>query len=180
MKSKQAFERLMRENSSMLLTYIRSVVGSPDGVDDVFQETMVTAWLKLDSFDRRCAFGPWLRGIAKNHALNYFRKSQRDMLMCNESILDYLDKQFQGIESYEGDSWREKTQNLHLCIQGLPDIYKEVIRLRYLDEMKTAQVNATLDVPKETLKKRLHRAKKMLLSCLQAKGVLQTMVEPYE
>ncbi len=169
---KKAFEILMHENSAMLLTYIRSVAGSKHAVEDIFQETMITAWKKLGEFDRDKVFGAWLRGIAKNHALNYYRKSKRDMLMCNSEILDYVDDQVHHIDSLNGDTWDEKTEALHRCIEELPSIYQQVIRLRYLEEMKTSQVNNEIDISKENLKKRLQRAKQKLLDCMKAKFAL--------
>lgn len=172
MKSQQVFEILMREQTGMLLTYLRAIVGNPTAVDDIYQETMLTAWNKLDSFDKSLSFGPWLRGIAKNHALAHFRRSKRDMLMCNQSILDYLDQQLLHIELNSGDSWQEKTQALHQCIEELPVMYRQVIRLRYLQEQKTADVQLHVDMPKEALKKRLARAKNKLFECLQLKQVV--------
>lgn len=167
----------MCENSAMLLTYIRSVAGSENAVDDIFQETMITAWKKLDEFDRTREFGPWLRGIAKNHALNYARKNYRDMLMCNESILEYIEQHISHVESQDGDSWKAKTQALHQCINDLPDNYRHAIRTRYLKELKPEEAMKYLDVPKETLKKRLQRAKKRLLLCIQEKGILRLSIE---
>ena len=172
MKSEQVFEILMREHTGMLLTYLRAVVGSPAAVDDIYQETMLTAWDKLDSFDKTRTFGPWLRGIAKNHALAYFRRAKRDMLMCNDTILEYLDQQLHQIELGSGDSWQEKTNMLHQCIEQLPSTYQQVIRLRYLEERKTAEVQQNVDITKEALKKRLLRAKKQLFQCLQQKNIL--------
>lgn len=177
MDSKQIFEILMRENASMLLTYIRSVAGTGSAVDDIFQETMITAWKRLDDFDRSRAFGPWLRGIAKNHALNHYRKSSRDMLMCNESIFEHLDAQFAHIDDQQDHSWKGKTNLLHECINALPSIYKQVIDLRYMNELKTAEVNKHIDINKETLKKRLQRAKAKLLQCLKEKGFLPSSGE---
>lgn len=170
MESQKIFEILMREHAPMLLTYIRSVVGAPLAVDEVFQETMITAWEKLDDFDEHRKFGPWLRGIAKNHALSHFRKSKRDMLMCNEEILSYLDDQLGQVEAQPGDSWGEKIHALHQCIDALPEIYHEVVSMRYLRELKTAELNSHVAASKETIKKRLQRAKNHLLLCMQGKG----------
>ncbi|WP_068545683.1 RNA polymerase sigma factor [Thalassotalea crassostreae] len=175
MKSEQVFEILMREQTGMLLTYLRAIVGSPAAVDDIYQETMLTAWKKLDSFDKTRSFGPWLRGIAKNHALAHFRCAKRDMLMCNDAILEYLDQQLLQIELSSGDSWQEKTKVLHQCIEQLPEKYQQVVRLRYLEERKTAEVQQHVDISREALKKRLRRAKKQLFQCLQQKNILMAM-----
>jgi len=47
----KAFEMLVRENSRMLMTYLRSLVSDATAVDDLFQETMVVAWRRMDDCD---------------------------------------------------------------------------------------------------------------------------------
>jgi RNA polymerase sigma factor (sigma-70 family) len=74
MDDRDIFTILVRENTDMLTAYLRSVVRDPATVDDLFQETMLTAWRKLDEFDRRRPFGAWLRGIAARLVLAERRK----------------------------------------------------------------------------------------------------------
>ena len=57
----KAFEILARENSRMLTVYLRSLVDDEAAVDDLFQETMVVAWRRLDECDLSLPFGPWLQ-----------------------------------------------------------------------------------------------------------------------
>ena len=49
--AKKLFEALVREHADMLTVYLRSAVGNQTDVDDLFQETMVIAWRRLDDFD---------------------------------------------------------------------------------------------------------------------------------
>ena len=48
----------------MLTVFLRSRVNDEAAVDDLFQETMLVAWKRLDDCDLSRPFGPWLRGIA--------------------------------------------------------------------------------------------------------------------
>lgn len=179
-KAKQIFEILMREHAAMLMTYLRTIVKSSAAVEDLFQETMLTAWHRMATFDTTRPFGPWLRGIAKNHALAYFRRYRHETLMENESVLDYLAQQLEHIEQQPGDSWKEKYQALQQCIDKLPENYQTVVKLRYLEDQKTAQVQQQTQLAKETLKKRLQRAKRKLLDCLASKGVLTLEGVPHD
>lgn len=173
LNAKQVFEILIRENSQMLLTYLRACVQSQHLVDELFQETMLTAWQKLDSFDQSRPFAPWLRGIAKKHMLTYFRHIKHEQLMCNEQALDYLDRAITQIDSQVGDNWQQKIAPLHSCIQQLPEKYRTVIEARYLHNQKPQAISAATLIAPETLKKRLQRAKKMLFSCLNSKISLE-------
>ena len=63
-REKRSFEILVRENTRMLTVFLRSRVKDEAAVDDLFQETMLVAWKRLDDCDLSRPFGPWLRGIA--------------------------------------------------------------------------------------------------------------------
>lgn len=169
MNSKQVFEILMRENMQMLLTYLRATVKAPHLVDEIFQETMLTAWQKLDDFDTSRLFAPWLRGIAKNHILTHYRKSKREMLLGNDELLNFIEQKIHLIEQQPGDNWSDKIAPLHTCIKALPEKYREAIEARYIHEQKPATITRELNVPAETIKKRLQRAKKNLFTCLNNK-----------
>jgi RNA polymerase sigma-70 factor (ECF subfamily) len=63
--AKQIFEILVRENSRMLLAFIRSIQSDQAAADDIWQETMLVAWRRIGDYDNSRPFGPWLRGIAQ-------------------------------------------------------------------------------------------------------------------
>ena len=162
----------MRDNANMLMAYIRSITRTESLADDIFQETMITAWEKIDSFDRTREFGPWLRGIAKNHALNQLRKNKRMSLVCNSRVLDLIDKEFDDLDIDEEASWLNVRAILDSCINTLPELYKHAIKLRYLNELNISEIFEKTNTQKDTIKKRLQRAKALLLDCLKNKGVL--------
>lgn len=171
MNAKGIFEILLRDNAAMLLIYIRGLVNGL-AVDDLFQETCITAWRKLDSFDTTRPIGPWLRGIAKHHAFNHYRKYQREYLIDNDQALDYLEQQIHRIDQREGDCWADKVIDLHHCIDQLPQSYQLAVKLRFLAEEQASSLRERLDLSQEALKKRLQRAKTQLLNCLNQRGLL--------
>lgn len=172
-ETKQIFEILMRENSQMLLTYLRSSVSPTHVVDELFQETMLTAWQKLHSFDNTRPLGPWLRGIAKNHLLAHYRKSKQEILICNEQTLDYLEQAINQIDQQAGDSWQQKVAPLNDCIQKLPEKYRTAIEARFIHNQKPQAISLMFNISPEALKKRLQRAKKLLFNCLNTKIPLE-------
>jgi len=94
--SKKLFEILIRENADMLMTMIRAITHDQTLADDIFQETMLTAWRRLDDYDQSLPFGPWLRGIARRLILAHRSRSARGMLYCGETTLDYIGTQVPG------------------------------------------------------------------------------------
>ena len=171
-KKEAAFEIIVRENTDMLITYLRAVVRDTAAVDDLFQETMLIAWRKLDKCDTSRPFGPWLRAIAANLVMAHYRKRKRDMMLCDESVLDYLDQQIQHISERPGDTWEERIAALRQCIESLPEIHRDAVRLRYIEGDSARDVATHLKISLEALKKRLQRARNQLLQCMQTKGTL--------
>ena len=80
MDAKSLFEILIRENTDMLVAYIRAGVRDEHAVDDLYQETVLTAWKRLDDYERDKPIGPWLRGIAGNLMLAFYRKTSQTAL----------------------------------------------------------------------------------------------------
>ena len=102
MDAKSLFQILIRENSDMLVAYLRAGVRDPHAVDDLYQETVLTAWKRMDSYDRDRPIGPWLRGIAGKLMLAYYRKSSRNASALDDQTLEWLNDRFVAIHSMPG------------------------------------------------------------------------------
>ena len=166
----EVFEILALENASMLTAYLRSVVWRSDAVDDLFQETMIVAWRRLDDFDRTRPFGPWLRGIASRLVLQHRRRSTRDLLRCDPAVLEVLEVRFRNVSELHGDSFRDRIGALRTCIKLLPEQMREVINLGYGRGMLLRDISVALDASNEAIKKRIQRARLALLHCLEKSG----------
>lgn len=169
MDSKDLFEILVREHAEMLTVYLRSVVRDPALADDLFQETMLTAWRNLERFDRSRPFGPWLRGIAGKLVLAQRRRAAHGLRLCDEEILEVIDARLDQVARQPGDTFDEKLDALRNCLQALPEPYHTPIQLRYQEELSPPDIAQRLGIPGETLKKRLQRGRAQLLECLQRK-----------
>ena len=166
------FEILVREHAASLMLYLRSALHDPGTIDDIFQETMLVAWRRLDDFDRSRPFGPWLRGIAHKLVLAHARKARRRGIVCNETVLQRIEAQIAHIHDQPGDTLDEKTAELADCLRRLPEDHRRAVELRYGEAQSPDQVAAALDITREALKKRLQRARSRLLDCLRHKDIL--------
>lgn len=169
MDAKSLFEILMRENAGMLTAYLRTVIRDSSTADDLFQETWLIAWRRLDDFDKSRPFGPWLRGIAARVVMAWRRKSQRSALLCDDEILEHLGQRCESVHRLAGDTWEDKLTGLQGCLDDLPERYREPIRLRYLEELLPDAMAERLGLELETIKKRLQRGRSRLWECLQRK-----------
>lgn len=169
MDAKTLFQILIRENTDMLVAYLRSGVRDLHAVDDLYQETVLIAWKKLDSYDRDKPIGPWLRGIAGKLMLAHYRKTSKVDKPLDETTLDWLNERFTAIHSMPGDTLHEKLAALRECVDALPQTYQRPIKMRFTEEQELSDIQSALNLAKETLKKRLTRGKARLADCLERK-----------
>ncbi|MFW6171373.1 MAG: RNA polymerase sigma factor [Planctomycetota bacterium] len=164
---RKLFETLVREHTEMLTIYLTSALGDVPEVDDLFQETMVVAWQRLDDYDHTRPFGPWLRGIARNLLLAHRRQEARTR--CTPAVLDQLEARLAQLGERPGDTWREKLSCLRTCVGALPEHYHTVVSQRYFHCRTIEQMSAALGVTVAAVKKRLQRARALVLDCMERK-----------
>lgn len=171
-KARKAFEILARENSRMLMVYLRSLVRDEAAIDDLFQESMLVAWRRLDECDLDRPFGPWLRGIAARLVMAHYRKQKQVPVALQDAVLAVVDRHFENISLLAGDTWDDKVAALRECVDALPDRQQNVIRGRYFDGLQMPVLAEQLELTLEACKKRLQRSRAMIAECLRKKGVL--------
>lgn len=165
---RQVFEILVREHADMLAAFLRSLVWRHEAVDDLFQETMLVAWRRLDDYDRSRPFGPWLRGIAAHLVMAHRRKvATHGTLSCEPEVLEALEAEFSTLVARPGDSFRGRAESLHDCLAKLPDKMREVIELAYARGMLLRQIALAVNSGEEAVKKRIQRARDLLADCFQ-------------
>lgn len=167
--AKQLFEILVRENADMLIAYLRAAMRDAAVADDLFQETMLTAWRRIEDYDRDRAFGPWLRGIAAKLVLAHHRASVRVAAPHEPAVLEHLSQRLDQVQTLRGDTFPDKLDALRRCVDALPDKYSAAVQMRYHRELGLAEIGEQLQLTAEAVKKRLQRAKSRLSDCLERK-----------
>ena len=168
--SHEVFEILAADHADMLVCYLRTLVARGDVVDDLFQETMVTAWDKLPTFDRTRPFGPWLRGIARNKVLQHRDRNRRDVLRCDSEVLERLEESFAMLPQRDG--FREAVDTLRACMNQLPDKMRLAIELVYRRGLRMRRAADRLGASEEAVKKRVQRGRSLLANCLRNGGAM--------
>jgi RNA polymerase sigma-70 factor (ECF subfamily) len=83
---KAEFAEYLGRHQSQLFGYIHSLVRDLNDADDVFQQTMVVLWNKLEEFDRQRSFVAWACGIARFEAANFLRTRHRQRLYFSDQL----------------------------------------------------------------------------------------------
>jgi RNA polymerase sigma-70 factor (ECF subfamily) len=158
------FEIIMRRYNQRLYRVARTIVGD-DEAEDVLQDAYVRAYAHLDQFAGRAKFSTWLTRIAIHAALARARKAGR-VVEIEDDMLQ-LESTARGPETQVAD--RELADVLEAAVESLPPSFRAVFMLREVEGLSTAEAADCLDIPEETVKTRLHRARGLLRRSLYAR-----------
>jgi RNA polymerase sigma-70 factor (ECF subfamily) len=164
-----AFGRVVREYALPLRSYLASQVHHLDDVDDLAQEVFLAALENLSKFRRGDDFGAWLRGIARNKLLMYFRSTARRtqaMQRFGEEVARVIEADLERASAADRSDLIER---LLRCIAQLPDRLRRVVRAG-LNGNKAAELAAELGTTAGVIYNLHYRANQLLRECLQ-KGV---------
>jgi DNA-directed RNA polymerase specialized sigma24 family protein len=81
--------------------------------------------------------------------------------------LELVDERCETLQRYRNDNLDEQLNCLRHCLRGLPATYRNAVEVRYQEQLRGERLAARLQITLANAKKRLLRARKMLLECLQ-------------
>lgn len=166
-RESRLFEVFVRENEGALMTYIRSLVRDPGLADDLFQETLITAWRRFDDFDTSRPLAPWLRGIALNLVRNARRKRAADFLLTGDQVALFIEQAVAQVESINADSWSDRLAHLRACLARLTDRSKSLVHFRYSQQQTAIQIAEHFGDSPSAVRKQLQRIRDSLWECVQ-------------
>jgi RNA polymerase sigma factor (sigma-70 family) len=151
------FRHLVRRYQAVLLAHLSGKLGSKNRADEAAQESFVRAYFNMCKLKKQDSFFSWLLGIADRVAKEHRREEQ-------------IQRQREIVRSFSEEAPRtELSQDyaLEAAIAELPEVYREVVLLRYYGGHPCNQIAEQLDMPLGTVTKTLSRAYAMLRSSLQ-------------
>jgi len=146
---------LMGRHQDRLFRYLRRLVGDEAVAEDTFQQTWVQVTERIGRYDASRPFAPWLFTVARNLALDQLRRRRPESL-------DEADEPAAPVGT-ESDPLahavaRERTGRVAAALLALAPLDREVLSLRFEEDLALPQLAQTLGVPVPTAKARLYRA----------------------
>jgi RNA polymerase sigma-70 factor (ECF subfamily) len=166
---KHLFHALIEPCERAIYFLLLSLLRNEAEAEDAAQDTAIKVYLNLKSFRGDSQFRTWVLSIARNEGLGRLRKagSRRE-----DSLDAETDEQTGDYTPAILTSWREVPSAaleqkelgalLRQAIDGLPEIYRNVVLLRDIEEMDVRETAAALGVSEGAVKVRLHRARALL------------------
>ena len=143
------------------------MLGNKQEAEDIAQEAFVRAYINLHSYDQKRKFSTWLYRIATNLCIDRIRKKKPDYYLDAEVAgTDGLDmySQIAADEKLPEDvvAQMELQDRIQYEISRLPDKFRSVIVLKYIEELSLQEISDILDMPLGTVKTRIHRGREAL------------------
>ena len=159
--NREALGRVVELFQRRLFGLTLMMVRDPSGAEEVTQDAFVRAFARLDLYDERRPFYPWLATIAVRLAQNWLRQNSRTTIrevrvidpQCEAAVTaDPLAELITG----------ERNRHLWKSVAALPSAQRTVVFLYYRQEMPVNEIGAALGVTGGTIKTLLFRARRRL------------------
>jgi RNA polymerase sigma-70 factor (ECF subfamily) len=165
---KDAYGELVRRHQDAVCAVAYRMVGDPQDALDLTQDAFVRAYRGLSSFDRARPFGPWIKRIVANLALNWLRARGTPAVSLDRQLLAEGHGPFNGLPSAAAADPEgayvtgEREAALRRAILALPPHYRAVVELRHFQDLHYDEIAKTLDLPLSDVKSHLFRARQLL------------------
>ena len=159
----RAFDLLLSRNQSKLYSYILFVVHDRDVADDVFQETFVKVIMRLHEgrYMASGKFSAWLMRIAHNVIMDWYREQRADHIV--EPTADNDLSNLSGNDLCEGNIENQYVNmqvmnDVRRIMDSLPAPQREVVYMRYYQQMSFKEISETTNVSINTALGRMRYA----------------------
>ena len=165
----EAFDALVVRYSPVVYRIVRRMASDAAEAEAITQEAFLRAWERLARYKTGLPFRPWLVQIAVNVARDALKKSRPlDFADLPEEETLGIAANERGPEERMEDS--EALSQLAQAVQALPTPQRMLIALRYEAELSYVDIARSLDLPLNTVRTRLHRAKAKLRELMNVQG----------
>lgn len=171
-----AFEQVFRRYGARMLATARRLLGNDEDARDAVQEAMLSAFKAVGRFEGGAQIGTWLHRIVVNAALMRLRTRRRKPETGIDDLLPAFHADGHRIIATGEEACPERTLEQHqmlgllrLCVDELPDGYRQVYLLRDIEELSSEEVAAAMGLTPNAVKIRLHRARQALMTLVRAR-----------
>lgn len=168
----EALAALVQRYQHRLYRYLLRLVRQQAEAEDLFQQTWLRVASQIRRFDPRRNFDAWLFTLARNLAIDHLRRVHLQSLDEHDDHGDtYTPTALRASDPAPVDVVIAHERGLFIAaaMEDLPVVYREVLALRFEEEMKLEEIAEVLGAPLSTVKSRLRRGLENLRGTLDAR-----------
>lgn len=164
-------DRLIEQYQYRLFRYLLYITGDKARAEDFFQETWIRVLERGHQYDGKSKFEAWLFAIARHLVIDWQRTKKAQSL---DALMDpEQEKPLQIANESEPSPLhqvlaQESDQNVQASLGKIRAIYREVLVLRFQEELQIEEMAGVLSIPASTVKSRLYRGLEALRGALEA------------
>jgi RNA polymerase sigma factor (sigma-70 family) len=169
----KAYAELLQHYRDSLYFMMLKMTNNPYDADDLTIEAFGKAFKKLGQYTPDYAFSTWLFKIASNNCIDFLRRNRKNTLSMRQDFEESpeLDPA-QNIAATNPDPEEsviidQKIKLMRGVVEKLKPHYKQLIELRYFDELSYEEIAVELNLPLGTVKAQLFRAREFLFNILR-------------
>ncbi len=169
---RSAFGELVDLYKDKIFHLAYRMLGNKQEAEDVMQDTFLRVYKNLDKYDANQKFSTWIYRIATNLCIDRLRKRKWNFSLDAEiSDAEGLDW-YSMLQSEEPGPEKqillsETQRQIRSAIGALPEKYRSVVVLRYLQDLSLQEISEVLGMPVTTIKTRVHRGREFLRKRLE-------------
>ncbi len=157
----EVLDRLIEQYQHRLFRYLVHLTGNRERAEDFFQETWMRVLERGRQYNAKWKFESWLFTIARNLVIDWQRKSKPQSL---DELLDpaHGGAAFEPAAPSEQSPLRQAAEQesafaLRTSLREIPSVYREVLLLRFHEDLELNEIAAITNTPISTVKSRLYR-----------------------
>ena len=163
-----AFDTLFARHSEMIHSTLLKFLGSSDNVEDLMQEAFMKAYLKIGQYNPKYDFGAWIYTIARNTFVDFSRSRKSNALNPQNLPLESSNStQTSPPTPEEYIINAQQGAQIERYISMLPEDYRQLFELRFIDEYSYEEIAEKLQLPMGTVKTQIHRARERMCDLIR-------------
>ena len=185
-RSEADFTTLFYRVKPGITSYIKKIVKDRDVAEDIAVNTLTKMWTKIDQYDPKYQITTWLYRIAFNDALGHIAKRKKSSSLdalaefgvevnnngsTQATLSAAMEEAYEMTEQDfldEDDELMERYTNTLEAMQGLKDMYKDIVVDRLVNNMKYDQIAEKYNISLQTVKNRIRRGKALIAETVTA------------
>ena len=159
----ERFMRLWTDAQPAVANYLHAMVRDPVVAKDLVQETALILFRRFADYDGQRPFLAWALGVAKMQVLALHRDGARSFVTFDTELFEKFTEVWADI----APTASEQSAALEACLERLPARPRQMVRLRYFDELNSEEIAQRLGAKSAAVRVALQRIREQLRACIE-------------